>query len=253
LLPKEHGAYGQLLFPLITALAIGRPSIAALGIVAAAVFIFLAHEPLLVLLGQRGPRAAREQRRRAMRWFGASTAAALASGLVALVTIDPSVRLTLAIPSALALILVFLIVTHREHTMEGEVASAIALSSLAYPVALASGATTLAARSCAIVFAVGFVVATVCVRAVIANTRRPPALDMRAIGIAVAVFGIYLLASLVRLRAVANGAMWAAMPLAGGGVFLAIAPPSARRLRVVGWTLVATTAVTSLVAIVGLR
>src|SRR5205823_6340503 len=71
LLPKEHGAYGQLLFPLITAMAVGRPGVAAWSFAAAAVCAFLAHEPLLLLLGQRGPCARRERQDDAVRWFAA--------------------------------------------------------------------------------------------------------------------------------------------------------------------------------------
>ena len=253
MLPKEHGAYGQLLFPLITALAIGRPSVAALAIVAVAVFIFLAHEPLLVFLGQRGPRAAREQRRRALTWLASCLCGAAVAGLIALATLEPSARPSVAIPVAPGLIAVALIAAGREHTAAGEIVSAVALSALAYPVALASGPTSLAARTCAVVFASGFVVATVCVRAVIANTRRPPAIDARGIGIALAVVAIALLISLDQQHLVERVAPWAAAPLAIGGGVLAIAPPSARQLRVVGWTLVATTGLTSVIAIVGLR
>lgn len=60
LMPREHGAYGQLALPLLTALFSGRPTAAAFLYAAAAVFAFFAHEPLLVLLGQRGSRAFRE-------------------------------------------------------------------------------------------------------------------------------------------------------------------------------------------------
>ncbi len=50
-LPKEHGAYGQLAFPLVTALAVSGTSVPAGLIALAVVACFLAHEPLLVLLG----------------------------------------------------------------------------------------------------------------------------------------------------------------------------------------------------------
>ena len=60
LMPREHGAYGQLALPLLTALFSGRPTAAAFLYSTAAVFAFFAHEPLLVLLGQRGSRAFRE-------------------------------------------------------------------------------------------------------------------------------------------------------------------------------------------------
>jgi len=253
MLPKEHGAYGQLLFPLITALAIGRPRIAALAIVCAAVFLFLAHEPLLVLVGQRGARAAREQRPKAVAWFAACTTAAIACGGAAIAALEPSTRTALLVPAACGAVVVALIAVGREHTTLGEIASAIALSSVAYPVAIASGSTPLAARSCAIVFAIGFGVLTICVRAVIANTRRPPAIDLRGAGVLVALVGLNALVSLARHDLVDGMSAWAAAPLATGGGVLAIVPPSARQLRVVGWTLVATTAATSVILVAALR
>jgi hypothetical protein len=68
MLPKEHGAYGQLLFPMATAFAVAGVSPES-GVAAAAMTaVFLAHEPLLVWLGRRGSRAKRENGRRAM-WF----------------------------------------------------------------------------------------------------------------------------------------------------------------------------------------
>jgi len=47
--PKEHGAYGQLLFPLATSLLVAGVTGAALLTAVAACAAFLSHEPLLVL------------------------------------------------------------------------------------------------------------------------------------------------------------------------------------------------------------
>jgi hypothetical protein len=73
--PKEHGAYGQLAFPVVAALIVAGPSTAGLLVVVAAVGGFLAHEPAAVLLRWRGSHARRERRRDATRWL-------LCSGLV---------------------------------------------------------------------------------------------------------------------------------------------------------------------------
>jgi hypothetical protein len=84
LVPREHGAYGQLAMPLLTALAIGRPGISALALTAAVVLAFVAHEPLLVAVGQRGPRALELDGARARRrlvWLGALVLACGALGL----------------------------------------------------------------------------------------------------------------------------------------------------------------------------
>ena len=56
LLPKEHGAYAELAFPLITGLALAVPSLSALALGGAAVLLFLLNEPVAILLGARGKR-----------------------------------------------------------------------------------------------------------------------------------------------------------------------------------------------------
>jgi hypothetical protein len=48
-------------------------------------------------------------------------------------------------------------------------------------------------------------------------------------------------------------APWAPLPVCIAAVVIAIKPPSARQLRSVGWTLVATTAATAGILIAGLR
>ena len=81
LAPREHGAYGQLAFPLLCALALGRPSWAgALSCVAFAA-LFAAHEPALVLAGKRGARARQIGGRRARKVLAAWLALGLAAGL----------------------------------------------------------------------------------------------------------------------------------------------------------------------------
>jgi len=111
MLPREHGAYGQLLFPLVTPLAAGRPGLAALLLTMTAVCAFLAHEPLLVLAGRRGARSAREDRTRALRWFTMFAVPATCCGLIAIAFAAPSVRIALVAPALLAVIVVALIVT----------------------------------------------------------------------------------------------------------------------------------------------
>src|SRR5512138_1977206 len=63
LFPREHGAYGQLTFPLVTSLAVAGVSAPALLLALSVIAGFLAHEPLLVVLGRRGARAQRQQHR----------------------------------------------------------------------------------------------------------------------------------------------------------------------------------------------
>ena len=58
--PREHGTYGELLFPLMSALLLARPGRAAWGLSLLAVGGFLAHEGFSVLAGARGLRAKRD-------------------------------------------------------------------------------------------------------------------------------------------------------------------------------------------------
>jgi len=241
--PREHGAYGQLLFPLATVLAVGRRTPSALMLAAAAVLAFVAHEPLLALLGRRGPRAAREQRPRALAWFASTAAGAAALGAAALIDAPPATAITRAalVPAVLAALLAIVILSNREHTPAGEALAAIALSSIALPVARAALVEWTVAVSCVAVFAAAFVAATVSVHAVIARTRRPPALAARAAGVLAPLGSIAALAALAALRLVSVVAPIAALPTCLAALGAALVAPSARRLRAIGWTLLATT------------
>ncbi|MBI3402861.1 MAG: YwiC-like family protein [Acidobacteria bacterium] len=247
--PREHGAYNQLLFPLIAALAVGRPGAAAFTFAAAAVFAFLAHEPLLVLLGQRGPRARHDDGPRAMRWFAATGLPAAGLAVFAIATMPRVAQHAVIFCSVLAAMLLAVIATRREHTMAGEILSACVLASLALPVALASHTTHAVAVTCVLVFAAAFTTATVCVRAVIMHTRRPPAIASRIAGALTACGAIAILVFSGAIGFASTVAPWAALPVCAAGVVLVAAPPSARQLRIVGWTLVATTAAAAAILI----
>jgi YwiC-like protein len=250
--PKEHGAYGQLLFPIGTAFAVGGISWSAAALAAAAVCAFLAHEPLLVLIGQRGPRARRELRARAWRWFGATAGAGALFAAAALVTLPPAARLALAVTIALSVGLAAFIAVKREHTALGESWMSATMGSLAAPIAIASASSLQTAITLAGAFAAAFIAPTVAVHAVIASTRRPPATGLRLGSLAVTVLlvaGVWLAA--VR-GVIAWPGVWAVVPAAGAAAALALAPPSARQLRVVGWTLVGTSTAAAAILIAGL-
>jgi hypothetical protein len=234
-------------------MAVGRPAVAAWSFAAAAVCAFLAHEPLLILLGQRGSRARRERQDQVVRWFAAFATVSAALGAVAFALMPPIARLAVLVPIAFSLILAALIFAHQERTAIGEVLSALTLASVAIPLAVASGASTTTAVTCAAAFASGFVAAIMCVRAVIAHTRYPPGTRSRATAMLITLAVLSILVSLRSRGLVASVAPWAAAPLLVGGAALAAVPPSARQVRIIGWTLVATTAATSLVLIAALR
>lgn len=253
MLPREHGAYGQLLFPLATALAIGRPGVAAWCLAAAAAGVFVAHEPLLVLTGQRGARAARELRGGAWRWFAVAASASVCFGVAAVVTMPPAARQALVVPVLGAIVVASFVVAHREHTTAGEMASAVGLSSIALPVSLSAGASLRGSLTCALVFALVFVVATLCVRAMIVWTRHPLGRGTRAGGAAIAVAALAALAWLARSGLAAPIAPWAAAPACLVGFVVAVAAPSPRHVRTIGWLLVGATTLTAAILFVGLR
>ena len=98
--PKEHGAYAQLLAPLALALVHGPITPASVALAIASVLAFVAHEPLLVVLGLRGTRAAREEGPRARRHLLALGGGALALGAAGLALAPREVLLAAAaVPS----------------------------------------------------------------------------------------------------------------------------------------------------------
>jgi hypothetical protein len=252
MIPKEHGAYGQLLVPALTAMAIGRPSIAAFSLAAASVAAFIAHEPLLVVLGRRGERLRRDERGRAARWLFASAAIALATGAVATLTFPAAGRWTLLVPVALACVAALSIALGRERTTAGEIAAAAALASVSLPVAVASMATVEAALACTAAFVAGFAAATLGVRAVIGRgQRRAESGRAAAIG---AIIGTFATMEVLAIgHVLLPAAMWAFAPVCIVALTVAVAAPPPRYLREIGWTLVAATALTGVILVAAVR
>ncbi|HTJ40698.1 MAG TPA: YwiC-like family protein [Kofleriaceae bacterium] len=240
--PREHGAYGQLGFPLIAALAAGAPQLEAALFAIAAALLFVAHEPALVVLGRRGARARRDHGRAATIRLAIVGALALGCAAFAIVR-APDLIGAAAIPAACAVLLAILVATDVEKTTLGEMIAAIALSSASVPVARASGATWDAALGAWAAWGLGFAAVIAPVRAVIARAKKqpmPPALLAASAGtIAIAI------AALTWRREVGAGAA-----LAIAAWSLTLAPPSPRALRAIGWALVAASAATAIGLIV---
>lgn len=248
LMPREHGAYGQLALPMLSALAVGAPTWASLALAVGFVAGFLAHEPLLVTLGQRGGRAKREHGARATR-RGITLAALSALGVVlGAVLGGPEVRGALLLPAVLGLALTPFVLTRRERSLSGELLAAAALSATALPLARAGGASPTVAAVVVAVWTVGFAVATVVIRGVIAASRGDASARLP------------LRAAFPAMTLVAGASIGAASP--GVGAFtlavapicllslaLALRPPHVRQIRAVGWANVAASVV-SLVALI---
>lgn len=162
--PREHGAYVQLLGPLTCAALFGPRSLTALLLTAAACAAFLAHEPLLILLGRRGERA-RSQ------CGPAATRRVVVLGVAAVYTAfwfwsgDDQRALALAIPLLLSSIAAVAVLLGHERTLPGQLLSATTLASFSIPVLVAAGLKLPRAYEFALGWTVVHVTATCAARA----------------------------------------------------------------------------------------
>lgn len=253
LLPKEHGAYGQISVPLITAFLAAGVSTTGLLIATAMLAGFLAHEPAFVLIGARGARAKRDLRQRAIRWLGCTLAVGIAAAAGVGLTIDTALRWALLVPIAPAFLLAILAARGREKTWPGEVAAALAFSGAAVPVSLSAGASLATAVAVAIPFALLFVASTLAVRVVILQVRgggdRQAAMATRRAALSVAAGGGATLALSAAAGLLATSVLVAAAPGLLIAAAIAAQPPSPTHLRALGWTLVAASVVTAAIVV----
>jgi hypothetical protein len=171
LFPREHGAYGQMGFPLVTSLMVAELSRGAVLFAAVVIAGFLAHEPVTILSGARGMRARRERGRTAALQLWICGAIGLSGAVGALATMDSPIWWSLLVPAVPALCVAAATLRRREKSWFGEVAAALAFSAAAVPVAMAGGATVRHAVSIAIPFALLFVTSTLAVRVVVVGSR----------------------------------------------------------------------------------
>jgi YwiC-like protein len=242
--------------PLATSLLVSGVTIPALLVAVIVIAGFLGHEPLLLLLGQRGGRARREQGRRAIVWLIATTAITVAAGLSLLSMVPSEVRWSLLLPLVPVAPLAWFITRRQEKSAAAEIAVALAFSLFAVPVCLAAGASTQTALAIATAFASIFVTATLAVRVVVlrvrggghgraaAATRMTTLVLITAITAGLIATAIYGWTPWVTGEAAAPG-----LVVAG---WLALFPPSPTRLRMVGWTLVATSIAAAVILVAAL-
>jgi hypothetical protein len=253
LLPREHGAYGQLGMALATALAIGGANAAASLLAVAAVLAFVAHESLLVLLGQRGRRVVEEDGPRARRTLAVLGGAALAAGLAGALLAPARARVGFVPPALLLAVVALLVVKRLEKTAAGEMAVGAALSSTGLAVALAGGAERSAAMAACFTWTMGFAMATMAVQAVLVRARSKGRED-RGVRKAIAVGG--LLATSFAVAAIAGfplGAPLSLVPTAALCVAICLARPSPKKLKEMGWAMVGSSVVTLAVLVLVLR
>lgn len=254
LFPREHGGYAELAFPLLTGLALGNFNLAQLFLVFAAVALFLAHESILIMTGERGSRALSQLRQRAKVTALILCLLAIIMGTAGLWISPPGARWSVLPPLGLGALLIPLIVSHREKTLLGELLIALTFSMALIPVALAGGVSAHSGFIGTGVWFTVFALETLTVRAVKANVKNDtkfaqPSRTIIVAGLAVVVaaFSFALTDALPILPAVA--VLPAALVALGCGL-LKIHP---RHLRGLGWSLVACDLAALAVLLIGLR
>jgi YwiC-like protein len=244
-LPREHGAYGELLLPLASALAIGRPGAAAIAFTLAALLAFLAHEPLLLVLGQRGARVGATYGAGATRVLVGLGGLAAAAGIAGIAWTPAAARPATLVPAALGAAVLVLVWRRHERTLAGELTVAAALSSCSLAVAAAGGVPLAAALGCWITWLLAFAVVNVTVRALIERWKTRGVVDRRPAAAATAGAAIGAATLGVVHDLLAPAALVALLPTALTALALTIAPVAPRQLRASGWALVAATGATA--------
>jgi hypothetical protein len=245
--PREHGAWGQLLTPLVLALALGRPRAVAFGLAVAVVAVFMAHEPLLVLLGQRGTRAARESGAHARLRLGSMLGVATVVGAAAFVGAEAPVRwaVLISLTALLVAVLAFL-VKGQERSVMGELWIAATLPIAAVPVALAAQVEPVRALVTWLSLALAYSTGIVGVRAIILDARtNQPFAGWWAL--ALTWLASVLLLGYNRHAGTAALLYWVAVACCR------VARPTPKSLRRVGWILVGASVLQALWILVASR
>ncbi len=241
--PREHGALSELLLPLLVAHWTSRPTVAGWAFTVGVLAAFAAHEPLLVLLGRRGPRARREQGGPALRWLSGWTAVALAGAALGLWAAPAESVMALALPGVGALLVGALLALDQEKTLFGEMLVGPTLAACAVPVAVAGGFGLGPALSVWGVWARGNSAATWAVHATIRRRKGN-------LGVLGRLLPLGVMAAFAMVARLESWVGWrelvAVAPLLGSSVLLAGWAPHPRHLRRVGWLLAASGLATAL-------
>ena len=231
--PREHGAYAQLLAPLITALVVVPPTWIGAALAAAACLAFLANEPLLVVLGHRGRRMREADGRRAAIRLALLVAGAAALAGVALAYAPRRVLEVAAIVAVPALITIVLAWRRAEKSVIGECVAAVALSGACAPVLVAAGTSWQLAAAVWGAWSIGYCATVISVHRVIARHRKPASWRDVVAGTVLAAATAASVFMLAR-----SSPLGAAAPLALSSMLLVIRPPRATYLRAIGFVLI---------------
>ncbi len=249
LLPREHGAYAQLLFPLLSALLMGKPTAPAIGFVAAAILLFLVNEPVAILLGVRGARLRRDLTGLAWRQIYLLGSGGLLAGFAALASAPADARMLALIPLVFCAVLAALVFRGRLKTLAGEILVAAAFASMHLPVGYASGLRLVSLWGPAVIWFVIFIVGALSVHAIKSRREEGVSWTQRValVGSAVASLSGLALAFLKTGLQDLGLALLAPAAVVLGVNLMKVRPHS---LKQVGWSIVAANTVALIVLIV---
>ncbi|MGD2134674.1 MAG: YwiC-like family protein [Gemmatimonadales bacterium] len=172
LLPREHGAYAELAFPLVTGLLVAPGAAAAWAFAGSAVAWFLLHEPVAILTGRRGRRL-QGSLGRAARVRGVWLAAlGTVVGAVAVLLAPPAGRVAVLAPLGLSIVMVPVVLRGRQKTVWAEFVIVAAFAAMVLPMAVSGGASWRYAWQAALVWFLSFVLGTVAVHAIKARHKQ---------------------------------------------------------------------------------
>jgi len=232
--PREHGAYFQLLAPLLTALLIVRPSWQGVLLAVAAFCAFVANEPLLVVLGHRGKRMRENAGARALKLLVFLGLTAALAGGIALVFSPPTVLEVAGVVALPALATIVLAWKRAERSVLGECVAAITLSGASAPVLVAGGASWQSAMALWAAWSFGYACTVMATHRVIARHRARASWPDAVAGLLIAGISITAIVLLVHAAGASYAIAGAAAPLALSSLVLVIRPPRATYLRAIG-------------------
>jgi hypothetical protein len=164
--PKTLGPWVHLLAPIITGLAIARPTVVAAFLAASALCLFLAREPAGLMLGYWGQQARKDEGWRAQRWVRAFVGVGFVLLVVAFVIGDIRVKLSIGGPCVLWILLGVLTVRHEDKTFNGELLAGAAMSGVGFPIAAAEHVDLRTSTDIWVAWVIGFFAATVAMRSI---------------------------------------------------------------------------------------
>jgi len=244
--PREHGAYVQLLAPLLAAFLASGATGASILFGIGGCLAFLANEPLLVILGHRGRRV-QDQAGASARWaLVLLVPLALAAGAAGFALGSAAARVSAALLLGPAAVLMVLAWRRQERSLVGELVAAVVLTGAALPTSIAAGMRWQPALAVWAAWALGYASTVLGVHRVIARHRRGTTRGDRAVGVAMVSATLVVIAS-----AIVTPHALVALPLVASSTVLVLWPPPATRLRAIGAGLVAASLVSIAFVVVG--